>query len=253
MTELQIHGILAWAILAIAVPTFLYLLRHTAPFGRHYPATGWGLSFSNRTGWIVMEIPTVAVFLYVYFCGKSAWEVVPLVFLVMWQVHYLHRTLIYPFRTQTKGKRLPVTVAASGFFFNVINAYINARVVSEFGTYDISWLGDPRFLAGLGIFLFGMALNLHSDTILLRLRKSGSNGYSIPKGGGFRLVSCPNYLGEILEWAGWALATWSLAGLAFFVFTAANLVPRAYSHHRWYRETFEDYPAERKAVIPGVF
>lgn len=253
MTELQIHGILVWAILAIAAPTFVYLLRNTAPFGRHYPVTGWGPSFSNRMGWIVMELPTVVVFLYVFFCGKSAWEVVPLVFLVMWQVHYLHRTLIYPFRTRTKGKRMPIAVAASGFFFNVINAYINARVVSEFAMYSISWLGDPRFLAGLGIFLFGMALNLHSDTVLLRLRKPGGNGYSIPQGGGFRLVTCPNYLGEILEWVGWALATWSLAGLAFFVFTAANLVPRAYSHHRWYRVTFEDYPTDRKAVIPGVF
>ena len=191
MTELQIHGILVWAILAIAVPTFVYLLRNTAPFGRHYPVTGWGPSFSNRMGWIVMELPTVVVFLYVFFCGKSAWEVVPLVFLVMWQVHYLHRTLIYPFRTRTKGKRMPIAVAASGFFFNVINAYINARVVSEFAMYNISWLGDPRFLAGLGIFLFGMALNLHSDTVLLRLRKPGGNGYSIPQGGGFRLVHLP--------------------------------------------------------------
>ena len=253
MTELQIHSWLVWAILAIAVPTFLYLLRNTAPFGRHYPAAGWGPHFSNRTGWIVMELPTVAVFLYVYFCGESAWEVVPLVFLVMWQTHYIHRTLIFPFRMRTQGKRMPVAVAASGFFFNVINAYINARIVSEFGEYGIEWLSDPRFLVGLTVFLGGMALNLHSDTVLLRLRKPGESGYAIPQGGGFRFVSCPNHLGEILEWAGWALATWSLAGLAFFVFTAANLVPRAYSHHRWYKETFEDYPAERKAVIPGVF
>ena len=253
MNELQIHGILVWTILAIAVPTFLYLLRNIVPFGRHYSAIGWGPSFSNRKGWIVMELPTVIIFLYVYFCGKSAWDVVPLVFLIMWQVHYLHRTLIYPFRTRTEDKRMPIAVAASGFFFNIINAYINARFVSEFALYNISWLVDPRFLSGLGIFIFGMGLNLHSDTVLLRLRKPGENGYSIPQGGGFRLVSCPNYLGEILEWAGWALATWSLAGLAFFVFTAANLIPRAYSHHQWYRETFEDYPTDRRAVIPGIF
>ncbi|MXZ72004.1 MAG: hypothetical protein F4Z04_10970 [Acidobacteria bacterium] len=77
----------------------------------------------------------------------------------------------------------------------------------------------------------------------------GGDGAS---GGAFRYVSCPNYLGELLEWFGWALATWSLGGLAFFTYTAANLVPRALSHHRWYRERFADYPAGRKAVIPGV-
>ena len=89
---------------------------------------------------------------------------------------------------------MPIAVAASGVFFNVINAYINARVVSEFATYDISWLSDPRFLVGLAIFLFGMALNLHSDTVLLRLRKPGETGYAIPRGGGipFRFLPEPS-------------------------------------------------------------
>ena len=59
--------------------------------------------------------------------------------------------------------------------------------------------------------------------------------------------------GEILEWTGWAVATWSLGGLAFCVFTAANLIPRARSNHRWYRENFSDYPPNRRALIPEVF
>jgi hypothetical protein len=59
-------------------------------------------------------------------------------------------------------------------------------------------------------------------------------------------------MGEIIEWCGWALATWTFAGAAFAFFTIANLLPRALSHHRWYREKFPDYPRERKAIIPGV-
>ncbi|CAA0836315.1 Steroid 5-alpha-reductase DET2 [Striga hermonthica] len=67
-------------------------------------------------------------------------------------------------------------------------------------------------------------------------------------------VSCPNYLGEIVEWLGWAVMTWSWAGLGFFVYTCANLVPRAEQNHRWYLEKFgEDYPSNRKAVIPFVY
>ena len=62
----------------------------------------------------------------------------------------------------------------------------------------------------------------------------------------------PNYFGEIIEWAGFALATWSLPGLAFAIYTAANVGPRALSHHRWYREKFGDYPPKRKALIPFV-
>ena len=87
----------------------------------------------------------------------------------------------------------------------------------------------------------------------MRLRKSNGAGYSVPEGGGFRYVSCPNYLGEIIEWAGWAVATWSPAGFAFSIYTAANLVPRARSNHAWYRARFPDYPVHRKALIPGVF
>ena len=65
--------------------------------------------------------------------------------------------------------------------------------------------------------------------------------------------NCPNYLGEMMEWIGWALVAWSMAGFVFVVWTAANLVPRAYAHHQWYRRTFPDYPPERKAFIPFLF
>ena len=252
MTEAQIHGIAVWAIIALAVVTFLCLVRFTAPFGRHYAGAGWGPHLSNRIGWVVMELPATALFALIYFNGEASRQWIPLFFLAMWQAHYLHRTFVFPFRTRTGGKKIPIAVVALGFLFNLINAYINARFVSSIGEYSTDWLSDPRFLAGLAIFLAGMTLNIRSDNILLQLRKSGSSGYGIPRGGPYRYVSCPNYLGEIIEWAGWALATWSLAGFAFFLYTTANLAPRALSHHKWYRKRFPDYPSNRKALIPGV-
>ena len=75
----------------------------------------------------------------------------------------------------------------------------------------------------------------------------------MPQGRLFRWVSCPNYLGETIEWAGWAIATWSMAGAAFAFWTAANLVPRAVAHHRWYRQKFPDYPNQRRAILPAIF
>ena len=206
----------------------------------------------ERTGWIVMNSPAPLLFACIYAVGDAARETVPLALLALWQCHYLNRTFIYPFRTRTAGKTMPLAVALSGFVFNVLNAYINARFISHLGDYGPGWLADPRFLAGAALFFAGFALNLHSDNILLALRKAGGAEYSIPRGGAFRYVSCPNYLGEILEWAGWALATWSAAGLAFFLYAVANLAPRALSNHRWYRQRFDGYPRERKALIPGV-
>jgi steroid 5-alpha reductase family enzyme len=98
-----------------------------------------------------------------------------------------------------------------------------------------------------------MILNISSDSILIDLKKQNGNSYKIPQKGLFRLVSSPNYLGEIIEWSGWAIATWSLPGLAFALWTAANLVPRARSNHQWYKKEFTDYPESRKALIPFIF
>lgn len=253
MTEIQIHTAAVWTAIALAIVTFIYLSRITAPYGRHYAGTGWGPHIDNRLGWVIMELPTTAVFALIYFSGDAAWNLAPLVFLAMWQGHYLHRTFVYPFRTRTRGRKIPLTVVGSGVLFNSLNAYVNARFISHIGEYGIDWLAEPRFLIGAAIFLSGMALNINSDNILLRLRKSNDARYSIPRGGAFRYVSCPNYLGEIMEWAGWAIACWSPAGFAFFLYTAANLAPRARSNHLWYRRRFPDYPSERKALIPGVF
>lgn len=252
MTELGFHRLLVWAVLGIAVVTFVYLFRRTAPYGRHYAGSGWGPDISSKVGWVVMEWPAVLFFLSVYLQGEAASNVVPLVFLTMWQVHYVNRTFIYPFRTRSAGYT-PLSVVILGLGFNLVNAYINARLISELGEYGFSWLGDPRFLTGTTLFVFGMILNLRSDNILLGLRRSGTTKYGVPHGGAFRYVSCPNYLGEILEWTGWAIATWSLAGLSFAVFTFANLAPRAVAHHRWYRQKFPDYPPERRALIPAVW
>ena len=45
-----------------------------------------------------MELPTTVTYAFIHFSGEAAWQLVPLVFLAMWQGHYLHRTFVYPFR-----------------------------------------------------------------------------------------------------------------------------------------------------------
>jgi protein-S-isoprenylcysteine O-methyltransferase Ste14 len=119
--------------------------------------------------------------------------------------------------------------------------------------YPNAWLRDPRFIAGVVSFVVGMTINLDADRRLFALRAPGETGYRIPRGGLYELVSSPNYFGEIVEWSGWALASFSLGGLAFAVFTFANLAPRAIANHAWYRERFPDYPPERRALVPGVW
>lgn len=249
MTELQCHSYLVLTMFALAGLTFVSLLRITAPYGRHL-RPGWGPTVPARLGWAVMESPAVIVFAAVYWLGVSAQSTAPLVLFGLWQFHYINRTCIFPLRLRDSGKRMPLAIVAMALVFNCLNAYLNARWISELGDYPVAWLESWPFVLGATCFLVGWAINQHADTVLMRLRRPGEEGYKIPHGGLYRWVSCPNYFGEMLQWLGWAIATSSLAGAAFAVFTVANLLPRALAHHRWYRREFAAYPAGRRAVIP---
>jgi protein-S-isoprenylcysteine O-methyltransferase Ste14 len=180
-----------------------------------------------------------------------------LAFLVLWQAHYLYRSFVFPFRRRGGKQEMPLSVALMAVVFNFANAYLNARWLYTLGPErPLSWLADPRFVLGVGLFALGYFVNHQSDQILFALRTPGGpggDGYKIPYGGLYRFVSCPNYFGELVEWTGWALLTFSPAGLAFAAASAANLVPRARAHHRWYREKFPDYPPERRAIVPMVY
>jgi 3-oxo-5-alpha-steroid 4-dehydrogenase 1 len=102
------------------------------------------------------------------------------------------------------------------------------------------------------VFVLGVAINLWADNRLIGLRAPGKPDYTIPRGGLFEWVSCPNHLGEIIQWTGFAIMCWNLPALSFAIWTFANLVPRAVSHHKWYRKTFPEYPKDRRAVIPAL-
>jgi len=113
---------------------------------------------------------------------------------------------------------MPLVILLMAFVFNSGNAYINGvYLYSLSGGYSLEWLANPRFIAGVGLFVIGYMINRQADRSLRLLRAPGEIGYKIPSGGLFNWVSCPNYLGEIIEWSGWAMATWSLAGLSFAV------------------------------------
>ena len=253
MTENFVFNALLVAVFASALITVLLLLFVNAPYGRHQ-SSGWGPTIPVRLGWVLMESPASLVFFYFYFSGAQAWQPVPLLLMLMWQLHYVHRSFIYPFQIRVKpGSRTTALVIALGSLYCGINGYLNGAYISHYADHlTQDWLTDPRFIGGGVLFAFGYFLNKQSDRILRALRQNNPGEYQIPYGLGFRWVSMPNYLGEIITWSGFALASWSLAGLSFVVFTMANLVPRALANHRWYQETFSDYPKDRRAVIPYI-
>lgn len=232
---------------------FFSLFFVTAPYGRHSRA-GWGPTIKSVTGWVIMESFAVVCFAGFFIIGAGLRDSFVWIFFLIWQLHYVHRAFIFPFRMRSTGKRMPVAIVLMAIVFNTYNGYLNGRYLGTHADrYDTAWLTQPCFITGLLLFFIGMAINVHSDQILFRLRQVGRSGYRVPFGGMYRFVSCPNYLGEVLQWTGWAVATWSLPGLVFAVWTAANLVPRARTHHLWYRDRFANYPADRKAILPWLY
>ncbi len=245
--------------LSIAAATFLSLMYVRAPYGRH-ERPGWGARVPARLGWVLMESPCIIVMTVFFGIGAAAWDVAngpAIVFYILWMAHYIHRSWAWPPRAKIRGKKMPLSIVFMAIGFNSINSWLNAEWMFDIGLsqYTVSWFWSPQFIAGAILFIGGMTINIQSDEMLFSLRKNGSNGdeYKIPEGGFFRWVSCPNYMGEIIEWLGWALMTWSLAGLSFALWAVANLVPRARANHKWYHKEFEEYPEERKALIPFLW
>ncbi|CAG8526629.1 2172_t:CDS:2, partial [Scutellospora calospora] len=146
-----------------------------------------------------------------------------------------------------------ISTVFSGIFFNIINGYTNSRWISVFGRDNYLYnenhqeiYKSPRFIFGVIIFLVGMMINVHHDNILFSLRRNPDNSisksesikaststnhsskYKIPNGGLFNYITSPNYFGEIIEWAGFAIAAWfSLPAVIFLIATFSNLVPRS--------------------------
>jgi 3-oxo-5-alpha-steroid 4-dehydrogenase 1 len=238
--------------IAFALVMLPVLLSVTAPYGRH-SRRDWGPMIPNRLGWIMMELPSLIMFISFFLLGPNQMSIPLLIFFIAYTTHYTHRSIIFPFRTHTARKLMPLIIAVFAIFFNLINGFFNGYFFGKIsGGYPIEWLYDIRFILGVILFIAGMAINIKFDNVLLALRESSKNGYTIPKGGLFNYISCPNFFGEILEWTGFAIMTWSPAALAFALWTFVNLITRALDHHKWYRNRYEDYPEKRKAIIPYI-
>jgi 3-oxo-5-alpha-steroid 4-dehydrogenase 1 len=217
------------------------------------------LGVDPRLGWFLMELPATVVFLAFFVTGTRAGELVPIVLCVIWLIHYANRGWYFPLRirvNKSERRSFGLSILLIGVLVTVMHGYLNATFWTDYGDHITKgWLTDPRFIIGVIIYYCGFILTVHSERIVRNLRDpktldTDEVEYKIPYGGGFKYVSSPTYLGEIIAWAGFAMLTWSLAGVLIFCITAANLVPRAFNTHKWYQEKFEDYPEDRKALIP---
>ena len=224
----------------------------------------WGVAINNKIAWLCMEIPVFI--LMTVLCLSSprmaplnlSTALVPFIIFLFFQTHYIRRALIFPFLLRGKSK-MPVVVMLMGVLFNTCNAFMQGGWLfykSPEWMYSVNWLWTPQFIIGSIVFFGGMAINIQSDKIIQDLRKPGDSKHYLPSKGFFKQVTGAHYFGEVIEWAGFALLTWSVSGAVFALWTFANLVPRANAIYNKYKKMFgEDTIKEKKLkrIFPYIY
>jgi len=245
----------------IGVIVFVSLYFVDAGYGKMI-SEKWGPAINNKVGWMLMECPVFFMMIFMWGSSSVRFSLPYIVFFLMFELHYFQRSFVFPLLMKGNSK-MPLVIMALSIVFNFINGYmqgywlfVKAPQESFYqDLYTASWFTDPRFIIGTLLFFAGMIINWNSDHIIRHLRKPGDTAHYLPKGGMYNYVTSANYLGEIIEWAGWALLTWSWAGFVFFWFTCANLVPRANAIWHKYSVEFADEFGKRnlKRVFPYIY
>ncbi len=240
----------------LAVIVFLSLQRIEAGYGVAYTPR-WGPTVNNRLGWILMEAPVFCAMIVLWTLSTRPTTLPVAVMACFFLGHYFQRSFIFPLLIRGRG-RMPITIILMGITFNLVNAYMIGGwlfYVSPSGTYPMGWLVSWQFIVGTVIFGWGMYTNIQSDSIIRNLRRPGDTRHYLPEGGMFRYVAGANYLGELAEWIGYAILTWSWGGAVFALWTFANLAPRA--RKLWYRYAAEFGPEftqqKRRYIIPFLY
>ena len=247
---MQWFELLVWSWIIIPIIIFPILLKIRVPYGRH-SNRNWGPRIDNHWGWFWMEVPALLTFPLLATFGPQEKDILSWILIGLWLLHYINRVIVFPFRLKTKGKKMPLIIALSAVFFNLMNGFVNGYYIGFIQGTSGHMFGIPVMM-GLAVFFIGFFINNKADSFLIGLRKQG-NGYQIPRGWLFRYISCPNHFGEIIEWIGFAIVARNPAAISFALWTFCNLSPRAKNHHDWFIEKFQDYPKNRKIVIPFVW
>ena len=246
----------AMSVAGAVVFVALYFVR--AGYGM-FRTSSWGISLPNKLAWMLMEAPAFVIMLWGWLSSDIDVFAPQFVFACLFLLHYFQRSFVFPLLMRGKS-RMPVAIVAMGIVFNILNGML---LITSFFSYPSAedlyakgcgyWMHSFPWI-GLALFIAGMSINLHSDYVIRHLRKPGDTKHYLPQKGFYRYVTSANYLGELIEWTGFALLTASPAAWVFVWWTAANLVPRADAIYRRYREEFgSEALKDKKRIIPYIY
>jgi hypothetical protein len=111
---------------------------------------------------------------------------------------------------------------------------------------------------GVVLFAMGIAGNFYHHYLLAKLRSdnnevTGSSKYLVPRGGLFDYVATPHYLFELIGWLGIAIVANHFNIYLVFAGMSSYLAGRSIAQNEFNRAKFDDWPEERRNLIPFVF
>ena len=148
---------------------------------------------------------------------------------------------------------------ARNIFKNSFHYWVLAGLLIAYFTYSpTSATAAPSnpllTYPGLALFAVGELGNLNTHLVLRGLRSPGGTERGVPKGIGFDLVTCPNYLFETIAWTGILLISRSWSTAVFVAVAVAQMALWAKKKENRYRkELGGKYNKKRYLMMPGVW
>lgn len=176
--------------------------------------------------------------------------------LVCWSIHYLKRLLETMFVHRFSHGTMPLRnlFKNCGYYWG-FSLYVAYHVNHPFFTPpSVSWV-----LIGLALFLICELGNFSIHILLRNLRAAGSSTRKIPMPNSFALtklfnyVSCPNYTYEFGAWLGFTFMTSCIPAGLFMLAGMYQMTIWAIGKHKNYFKEFNNYPKQRKAILPFIF
>jgi len=220
------------------------------------PQIAWRTVFVlEYLGPILFHVAVVAARPLLY-KNATAWELSPTQWLAfaMISLHFVKREIETLFVHKFSANTMPVkNIFKNCFFYWAVSGLLCAYVIYSPNSMAAS-ADKPIFdLIGTAIYLFGEIGNASVHLHLASLRSSGGTERKIPLGFTFSLVTCPNYMFEVLSWVGVIVASrdWSVA--LFIILGALQMFQWAKGKERAYRKEFGDkYKKKRFVMLPGL-
>ena len=127
----------------VAAVVFVSLFFVDAGYGKFYTPK-WGPSLDNHLGWFLMEVPVFIAMLALWWFSARRSDGIRLLFLLIFELHYFHRSFIFPL--QLRGhSRMPLSIVLMGAVFNTLNAFMQGGWLFYVSPADFYPAGSGAF------------------------------------------------------------------------------------------------------------